>query len=745
MRSSPDDIDLGSLGRAIKKSFPRVALLSLLAGGATAGVMMTMAPQYVSQATIEILARQALDPNNPNNNTMTSPSTRALAKEDLGTHVINIQSTDLTKQMSEQLRLKERPEFNARLDPEDTFSSLLRMAGIGKAKESETDDDRVLNAYRSAMKVANKRDTHNISIEFTTTNPDFSAKGANLLADLYRDSLASSRQVEISDTEKKLSTQMERLEKELRIADRAVTDFRAKVDIFKTQGPQGVTTQNDDRLGQLTAEQSKAAAARTEAEARATAAKEQMRLGTAESNPDVQKSQMISRLIEQRIRQERQVSELATSLLPGHPRMRQVQGDLASLQRQIKDEVKKVVDGLEKDAKIAADKEASLTKQTGAIKVTIKDQSPADAQLKALDDDAKGKRSELERVKKDYEAARTKRGTGQAVEVRLVQEAKPSNEKVAPKPGMFAPLVTLAMLLVGLAWSVTKAIVMGPPTTGGGGSNRSGTRDLEQISIPASAALVAAPAAAGAAAAAARAVAAKPAALANTAAQSVTQKPDVRGNVDAALAALLGRDGDGACRSLVAGERADIDAASEALALAKGLAAEGKSVVLVDWSSVASSLTELAGGVPTPGLAQLVQGDVAFEDVIQKLADTEAHFVPAGDALNDQSVIFDADRANLVLDAMDEAFEHIIVFADQASARDLFEATQGRFDTGVSVTDTAAAHGAGTVFLGFDVADMAVHHVVRAIAAATPPTGSGLLRRGASRAAARPADAQARA
>ncbi len=738
MRSSPDDIDLGSLGRAIKKSLPRTALYALLAGGLTAAVMMTMAPQYVSQATIEILARQVLDPNNPNTSTTSTPSARALTKEELGTHVINIQSTDLTRQMSEQLHLKERPEFNARLEPDDTFTGLMRMLGIGKAKDSETDDDRVLASYRTAMKVANKRDTNAISIEFTTPNPDFSAKGANLLADLYRDSLASSRKVEISDTEKKLAAQVDRLEKELRIADKAVTDFRAKVDIFKTQGAQGTTTQNDDRLGQLTAELSKAAAARTDAEARATAAKEQMRLGTADSNPDVQKSQMIPRLVESRIRQERQVSELATALLPGHPRMRQVQGDLASLQRQIKDEVKKVVDGLEKDAKIAADKESSLAKQVAGIKVTIKDQSPADAQLKALEDETKGKRSELERVKKDYEAIRTRGGTGQAVEVRLVQEAKSSNEKVAPKPGMFAPLVALATVLVGLAWSVTKAIVTGPPAAGGGGTEGRGSRgNLEQVSIPAAAALVAAPAAALAMS------------RAGSAKAQLVGRPDPvdldSSRLDAAVAALLQREAAGACRSLIAADRADFDAAGEALGLAKALASAGKSVVLVDWSSTASSLADRTGGAPQPGLAQLIQGDAAFEDVIQKLADTEAHFVPSGDVLVDQSVIFDADRANLVLDAMDEAFEHVVVFADHASARDLFEATQGRFDTGLIVTDISADPSDTAIFLGFDVADMALHRIVRTPIVTASASATPAMRRGPARSAARPGDTQARA
>ncbi len=740
MRSSPDDIDLGSLGRALKASLPRVALFSLLAGGATAGVMMTMAPRFTSQATIEILPRQSLDPNRIGESPTAGSVTDLVSAAAMNTHVRNILSTDLTQKMSDKLGLPERPEFNDALPAEDLFTRTLQSVGVVKAKPNEKDSDRVLAAYKSAMKVANIRETRNIQIEFTTTDANFSAEGANLLANLYRDSLGTSRTTEISDTERKLATEKDRLEREVSAADKAVTEFRSKADIFKTQGAQGTaTTQNDDRMGQLTAEQSKAAAARIEAEARATAAKEQMRLGTAESNPDVQKSQIIPRLTEQRIRQERQVSELAASLLPGHPRMRQVQGDLASLQKQIKDEVKKVVDGLEREAKVAVEKEITITRQIAGIKVTIQGQSPADAQLKALEDTAKAKRAELERVKKAHEEARTIGKVGPSVEVRLVQEAKASNEKVSPKPGMFAALVTLALLLVGLAWSVTKAIVMGPPAAGGGGSGRRGSQlGLETASMPAAAALVATPA--GAAMATARAEASKPAAIEKP--QRVTAKAEPRCNVDAAVAALLARDAEGPCRSLVSGDSGGLDAAAEALALAKGLAAAGKSVVIVDWSSTASSLADLTGGVAVPGLAQLVQGDVAFEDVIQKLADTEAHFVPAGDALADQSVIFDADRANLVLDAMDEAFEHIVVFADHASARDLFEATQGRFDTGVLVTNTSVSPDDGNVFLGFDVADMAVHRLVP-----TPvvPAGSGLLRRGATRTTSRPSDVLARA
>ena len=142
---------------------------------------------------------------------------------------------------------------------------------------------------------------------------------------------------------------------------------------------------------------------------------------------------------------------------------------------------------------------------------------------------------------------------------------------------------------------------------------------------------------------------------------------------------------------------------------------------------------------PAPGIAQLIQGDAAFEDVLQKLADTEAHFVPAGDALAEPTLVFDADRANLVLDALDEEYNHIIVFGAHQAAHALFEATQGRFDVGVSVSDGAAvANGGGSSFLGFEVADMAIYQIERR--PLSPATGAR--RFGATRPT-RPAEARA--
>jgi polysaccharide biosynthesis transport protein len=732
-QSPPDDIDLASLGRAARKALPKIALLSLLAGGLTAGVMTQMLPRYASTATVEIVSRAIVDPNNPNAATDPNTIRETTDKEAVNTHVRKLLSTDLTSRMNKELGLAQMPEFNERLPASDTFTRLLQSIGLVKAKPNETDDDRVFASYAKSMKVAQVRESRNILIEFTTSDPKFSATGANKLAEIYRDSLTVSRKDETSDAVTKLDTEVVRLTREVALADKAVSDMRSKTDTIRS-GTGGDRSLKEVQLGELTTELSKASGVRSEAEARAGAAKEQMARGTAESNPDVQKSQIIPRLSEQRVRLERQVSELAATLMPAHPRMKQVQGDLGALKRQITDEVRKIVDSLDKDAKIAIERERTLQVKINDIKKTVVTAAPDDVLLKGLDDTAKAKRTELERVQRALNTAKVNVTTGGApVEVKIVQRALPMNEKIWPKPAFFGPLVALALMLVGLAWSVTRAIVSGPRGSGGDTSGGNDTTlKLDAHDVPATQPLAAAQ---------------QISSLRSTAAAATTlEEPTVtavtpNATIASIGATLLQRDTSSACRTLVTGDRPGVDAAKEAVALAKSLAVDGMSVVLVDWANGGSSLADLTGGAASPGIAQLIQGEAAFEDVLQKLADTEAQFVPAGDALSEPTLVFDADRANLVLDALDEEYNHVIVYGAHQSAHALFEATQGRFDVGVTVSDGAAvANGAGSSFLGFEVADMAIFQIERRPAAASAATGAR--RFGATRAP-RPTEARA--
>ncbi len=165
-------------------------------------------------------------------------------------------------------------------------------------------------------------------------------------------------------------------------------------------------------------------------------------------------------------------------------------------------------------------------------------------------------------------------------------------------------------------------------------------------------------------------------------------------------------------RTMIAPENDSLDCAAEAMALAKALGAAGRQTLLIDWSAVGPGFAQRIGMPDKPGLNNLLAGDASFEDIVKRLPGCEAHFIACGKPQADPALDSDADRLNLVLDALDEAYEHIIVLSDHEGARHLFQTIQGRFDAGITVGDPMKrqdmAEDPPSSFLHFEVNDLEI-------------------------------------
>src|SRR5690606_15477214 len=104
-----------------------------------------------------------------------------------------------------------------------------------------------------------------------------------------------------------------------------------------------------------------------------------------------------------------------------------------------------------------------------------------------------------------------------------------------------------------------------------------------------------------------------------------------------------------------------MDGAAEARDLASTLAVAGRRCVLVDWSRDGRGVAAKLGAVTRPGMNDLLDGRASFDDVIARLPGSDAHFIAAGGAPSDPARPLDTDWINLVLDALDEAYDHIVV------------------------------------------------------------------------------------
>ncbi|HWK38395.1 MAG TPA: exopolysaccharide transport family protein [Hyphomicrobium sp.] len=677
--ASPDDIDLGAVWRSLRRALPKLLLLGLLAGGITYAVLSRFPPRYTSEAQIQVVA-----PKDDNDRSPDAVASR-LDKEAINTHLRSLLSPDLALQIIADEKLDKNPEFNDALAQPGKLNSILEALSIG-SRSTESEQDRVLKAFFKRLDVYSPKESRVIGIRFTSSDPALAAEVANRIAEAYRTSLAKRSLSETDEVQKALQPKIDKLMKELTESEAAVEQFRAKADIFKG-GPTN-TGLNQQQLADLNAEMTRAQAARSEADARAQSVREMVRAGNAESLPDVQRSPLIQNLVQQRVRVERQLSELSATLLPAHPRMRQLRADLAGLERQIKSEVGKIVEGIEKGASIAATREASARQSLDAMKKQVVGTGENEVQLRQLEATAKSKRDELERLQARFEANRISADRHAVpVEAQIVSIARPTSVPSFPKPLPYAVLVGLATFLFGIAIVVTKALFTAArtPVAERAGEERpdgalaGGTlvpvlaRDATRVQVVQS--------------------------VADLAGQLMAQPQDI-----------------GGFRALMTGAGDYIDAGGDGVELVKAMAEAGADVILVDWSPEGHGLAESIGMEPRAGLNELLQGKAGFEDVVTRVPASGAHFIPAGTAVLDRDTLLDPDRLNLTLDALDTAYDHIIVVARTDVARALFEAILGRFDAGIVVSE--ARRRGITVdrpgsFLGFEVTDIELFRLER--------------------------------
>ena len=207
--AAPDDIQMSTVFAALKRRAHWLILASAVIGLATFAILSMMAPRYLSEAELAIVAQGSAnafaDPRNPS----ASPDlvTTRMDKEAINTHVKAMQSPELLEQIAANLHLKDRPEFNSALGPVDTLGSILRLVGIGGPKSGETERDRVLSAFRSRLQVYSAKESRFIGVRVTSIDPQLAADIANGIVENYRASIAQQGVVEVDDQQDVLQRQ----------------------------------------------------------------------------------------------------------------------------------------------------------------------------------------------------------------------------------------------------------------------------------------------------------------------------------------------------------------------------------------------------------------------------------------------------------------------------------------------------------------------------------------------------------
>ena len=636
----PGDIDLRALGDTLARKRDWIILPTVLAAVLSIAAVNFITPRYKSEARILIDGRENvfLRPNADR-----AEERAALDAEAVTSQVQLVLSRDLAREIIKNNKLAERPEFDPVLQGISPLKSLLALSGIVRDPFSMTPEERVLDAYFDRLTAYAVDKSRVIVVEFQSWDPDLAARVANSIADGYLVLQQNARQQQAKSASQWLAGEIDNLRNKVAEAESHVEDFRSRSSLFVGTNN---TTLSNQQMGELNTQLNNARALKSDAETKARLIREMLQSGKPIEASEVLNSELMRRLSEQRVTLRAQLAEQSSTLLDNHPRIKELKAQLADLDHQIRDEAGKVSRSLDNDARIAGGRVESLIASLDQLKKQASSSNGQDVQLRALEREAKAQRDLLETYLAKYREATTRETIDTApTEGRIISRAIVSNMPAYPKKLPIVLIVTLATLLLS-----TGLIVTG---------------ELLAMTAPRAAAAIASAAASVREPEIASTVEAEPAPEPiEPLPEPVDEAPPVVGEIEQ-LAAALRAAGDAAHKVTMLGTAAGDVLTLTALTLARLLADDAR-VVMVDLAASSLTVAAVSTDPHAPGLAELMQGEASFSQIITKDRLSRVQLVSAGRPGFDRALL-QSPRLTLAIDALLRVYDHVLLDAGAAS------------------------------------------------------------------------------
>ena len=637
--SETGDLDLHALGQALMRKRGWIVVPTVLAAILSITAVNMITPRYKSEARILVDGRENvfLRPNGERNEERTSLDAEAVTSQ-----VQLLQSRDLAREIIRKNKLAERPEFDPVLQGFSPLKSVLALFGIGRDPFSLSPEERVLDAYNERFTAYAVDKSRVIVVEFQSQDPELAARVANSIAEGYLVLQQNARQEQAKSAGLWLSGEIENLRKKVADAESRVEDFRSKSSLFVGTNN---TTLSNQQMGEINTQLNNARALKSDAESKARLIKEMLQSGKPIEASEVLNSELIRRLSEQRVTLRAQLAEQSSTLLDLHPRIKELKAQLGDLDRQLREEAGKVSRSLENDSRIANGRVEGLITSLDQLKKQASSNNGQDVQLRAFEREAKAQRDLLESYLAKYREATTRENIEAApTDGRIISRASVSNTPAYPKKLPIVLIATLATLLL-----TSGAIVTG---------------ELLRMTAPrASAAFAAWPASI-------RAPSLVPSSpVENTefpAAMPIAPRADgprtdatsASGEIERLADDLAGNVGT-ARKLTVLGTAPGESITLTALTLARLMARQAK-VVVVDLAGAMPTIAAASVDPAAPGLAELMQGQASFAQIITRDRQSRVHLVSAGRPGFDRAQL-QSPRLTLTIDALLRVYDHVLL------------------------------------------------------------------------------------
>jgi uncharacterized protein involved in exopolysaccharide biosynthesis/Mrp family chromosome partitioning ATPase len=688
------DIDLGGLFGAIWRNRMRVLLATVACAGIAFAGASLVTPKYKSEARLLIETREPA---------FTTGSDRAQGREQppfdelgIASQVQLLKSADLMKQVARNMKLHELEEFDPTAKP-SALSDVLVLLGVKKNPLDMPPEDRVLKEFSEKLVVYQVEKSRVIAIEFSSRDPQLAARIPNEIAKVYLSLQSGAKLDSNSEASRWLEPEIANLREKVREAEQKVAEYRSKADLLPTGDNSTFAVR---QLNDISTEVARVRGERASAEARAENVRNVLKAGGApDTLTDVVGSQMIQRLKESEAQIQGQISDLSTSLLEGHPRLKGLRSQLTGIRAQITSETQKILSSLENEAKTARLRETQLVQQLNTLKADTARAGEDEVGLKALDREAAAQRQLLETYLARYREATSRTDSGSTpADARVISAAVEPTEVSFPKIipitivggvagfALSAIAILLAELFSGRALRPVDAVVIVPARR---------EEEDEEVEVREFVAVRTDNPVAGAQrdtvplAAVSDPDARVPSLLSDIPAEdeeeeeedmplrpSLLDMADREDESDFSVAAVARHLIDNNIAVAISVSPSGDRGSTATVMLARRIAGEDRKTLLIDLTGSACPTRLMAQSIHAPGITDLLVGEAAFGDIIHGDRLSGAHIIPRGNA-DIRRAMRGIDRLAMVIDSLADAYDAVIVECGPAEVEGVRRLTRG--------------------------------------------------------------------
>ncbi len=656
------DIDLGQLVRAVWERRLKVVAITLVgAGVAFAGAKM-IAPKYRGETRLLIEQRAPAFANTQSADANAGP---LLDELNIASQVQLLQSADLIKKVINSEKLYELPEFDEAANG-SALTDILIALHLKKNPAENPPEERVIDAFTERLQVFQVPGSRVIGINFTSKDPKLAARIPNAMASVYLATQSGAKLDSNSEATRWLEPEIESLRQKVSDAEQKVAEYRSVYGLLPTNGGSNFPTQ---QLNDISAELTRVRGEKANAEARAQAVRNALSSGApSDTLPDIMASQSMQRLKGTESGLHSQISDLSTSLLNNHPRLRSLRAQLADIKTQIRQETQKILTSIENESKVADLRAAELERQSTTLQQNSAKAGEDEVGLNALQREANAQRQLLETYLVRYrEAASRADSNSSPADARIVSKA------VQPVDPYFPKVVPIVIVAAFATLILTSIFIMLAELFSGRALRPVGASAVPIARTEDETLTAAAPVKSKRAAPSSMLSAHEEEVAVEEPAETVEPADDNEFSIGSVAEYLTSSRAPLAIAISPVGD----DGSAATVALARKLSASGQRTILVDMTGSGYPTVLMAEDLKAPGVTDLLCGVAAFGDTIHGDRASDAHLIPQGNS-DVRQAMRGADRLSLLLDALMSAYDIVVVECGAADVAGVSRLTRSK-------------------------------------------------------------------